>query len=725
MKKFGIISFFILIVFLSQSVKAQTYSISGTVLDSRNKPLIGANVIITNTLTGTATDQRGNFLILGLRGGKYSLKISMVGYETNISEQNIDSHSISGIVIKLNSVTYQAGQVIVSAGKYEQNLIDLPVSASLISADQISKKNHKTLDEAIRDVPGVSVTLDQVSIRGSSGYSRGAGSRVFVAFDGIPIYTGDTGEIIWELIPVNEIDRIEIIKGATSSLYGSTAIGGVINILSKKISSTPLTFVKSYIGVYDNPAHDQWRWDNKIRSYNGLTVSHTQKIGKLGISASVYRTENYSYRQNDYDKLLGGYFKLSYNFTEKSALDIWGTGYARQRESFLYWQDFQNILVPPSGDIGDSQPSNRHIVGLTYNHVISDQFVISIKPSVYRTFWRDDSESSNNSTSFLYRAELQGIYKFDEKLTFINGLETQFGSIKSNIFGNRNSESFGLFSQFEYNFKIPFKVTAGARYSYSKLDGFSAESSLSPKLGINYKISPIVVLRGSVGTGFRAPTLAEAYTSTTTSGLSIKPNPNIKSENNISFETGINYQLNENYNLDLAIYHNEYYNFIEPVLDPLDTKITFENITRARIQGIELNLKSSYFDNTLNINLGYNYLYPRDIELNKDLNYRSRHQVIASAEWNVDIFTIGAGFRYLSRIKEINNELVDFGLIPNGDKRVDIKVLDLRFGANLFTRGFPLRIYLNAYNILNYTYVEMIGNVAPIRNFSVNAEWLF
>ena len=96
-----------------------------------------------------------------------------------------------------------------------------------------------------------------------------------------------------------------------------------------------------------------------------------------------------------------------------------------------------------------------------------------------------------------------------------------------------------------------------------------------------------------------------------------------------------------------------------------------------------------------------------------------------SINWQHSFINIGMDFRYLSRIAEIDNELVDFGIVKNGDRRVDIKVVDAHLAANLFHYSLPLRIFINAYNLLNYNYVEMIGNIAPIRNFSISTELLF
>lgn len=714
----------VLFLIFSTFLYAQEYSLSGTVADEAGNPLIGANVTLNKTLIGASTNSKGKFQLNNIHTGDYSLTVSMVGY----SEYNINllvDRNIYDLNIQLKPTTYQSDQVVVTAGKYEQNLRDLPVSALVVQSEEIIKKNYLTFDEALRDMPGVSVTLDQVSIRGSSGYSRGAGTRVMVALDGIPLYTGDSGEIIWEIIPIKDIERVEVIKGASSALYGSTALGGVINVISKNVTSEPLTYVNTYFGAYTDPSHNEWKWADDLLSFYGVTLSHSQSFGNLGVSASLSKFQNSGYRQNDLDERYAGYLKLNYRFDESNALNFFASGYLRKRETFNFWKDIENALSPPDSDVGDEQPSDRFMFGLSFDHVFSPDFSLSFRPSVYRTFWKDQTESANKSKSYLYRTEVRGKYKISESLNFVGGVEGILSEANSNIFGDNNAVNFGVFSQLDYKFIEPLTFTFGARYDFSKLSSMDPESAVSPKAGVNYKLSESTVLRTSFGYGFRAPSLAEAFTSTVASGISVKPNSNIKSESNYSFEFGINHLFAQNFFVDLALFQTEYFDLIEPRIDPADTKVVFDNVTRARIQGAELNSSVGFFNNHLNLDFGYVYLWARDTQNEKSLKYRSRHNFMVSAEYNYYLFSLGVDFRYSSKVEQIDFELVEFGLVPDGDKRVDIKVLDLRFDANLFQAGLPGRVFVNVKNALNYNYVEMIGNIQPIRNYSINLELMF
>jgi len=714
----------ILLITISAALFAQTYNISGTIKDNSDLPLAGVNVFLEETYFGTSTNINGEFLLTNITTGEYNLIASLVGYKKGIKSGLEVNRNVSNIIINLEETIYQSEQIIISANKYGKKLEDLPVSASIISADVISKKNYTSLDKAMRFVPGVSVTLDQISIRGSSGYSRGAGTRVLVLYDGTPIYTGDSGEIVWELIPIYEVEKIEVIKGASSSLYGSTAIGGVVNVISKGITSRPVTFIKSSFGLYDDPYHSEWKWSGDSRMFNTLSVSHSQSFGKFGASFSIYRTEDYGYRKNDYDKKLGAYFKLSYLLSKYTSFSLWGTGYSRDRETFNFWKDIRIVLEPPDSDLGNSQPSDREIFGASIKHKFDDDLEITVKPSFHRTFWKDQSESANHSRAVLYRSEIRVRYNLSDEKIVISGIEGQYGNVVSNIFGNRSGSGFGVFSELEYPFTPDLTFFVGGRFDYSKLQELDGESAISPKAALNYKMSESIILRASVGAGFRSPTLAEAFTSTSASGIQVKPNPDISSESSYNMEVGASYHFSESVSLDLSLFNAEYYDFIEPVLDPADNKIFFNNITRARISGAEVTALISPIRN-LNLNIAYLFLNPRDLSLKEDLMYRSRQSYSISADYTYGIAEAGIDYRFASRVNEINDELVDFNLVPDGDKRVDIHVADVFVSLKLFQYGIPAKIIFKGDNIFNYNYIEMIGNVSPIRNYSLSAEILF
>ncbi len=704
---------------------AQGYNISGTVKDTSGMPLLGVNVELIGSNYGAATNYEGEYKILNVKPGKYKIEFSSIGYKSVVVSNQIIKNKSIIVDAVLHQTSLQSGLVVVTASKYAQKISDLPVSASIINSNELEKRDITDLKDAMRFVPGVNMVDDQISIRGSSGYSRGAGTRVLLEIDGIPYYTGDTGEIIWEIVPVSEIQRVEVIKGAASSLYGSSAIGGVVNIITKGISTKPRTYIKMNIGTYDKPSYSIWDWSKELRTFSGLTVSHSDRIGKFGFALSLTRLSDMSYKQSGFYTRYIGYFKGMYNFSPVSSLTFFANSLNQDHGNFIYWKDSRNALVPPNADQGQRVNSNRYMFGGIYKQILNDNLFMNIKASYYRSDWWDQTASFDTSLSNLYRLEVQTNANLAKDLILVSGIEASTDNIKSNIFNNQSSFGYGIYSQADYKFKFPLSATIGARYDYSKLSSKIGVSAFSPKAGLNYKLTDKIVLRSSFGTGFRAPTLAEAFTSTSASGITIKPNPNLKPETNWTFELGANYQAAENINLDAAIFQNEFKNFIEPSIDPKDGLVYFDNVTRARIQGLELNTNYSFLKNKLKLSLNYTYLWARDLQQNTPLKYRPRHMAYASLDYSFLNITVGADYRYSSKVEQIDFELIKLGVVKDGNKRVEIKVLDLRAGYKLNILSIPAKINFNVNNVFNYNYVELIGNIAPIRNYALSFELLF
>jgi iron complex outermembrane receptor protein len=697
---------------------AQTYSISGTVVDTLNNPLARVNIVLIETNYGVSSNGNGKYQIPNLSPGNYEIEFSAIGY----NKYRLDSVVIIDRSIIINAVlkeiVIESKEVLVTAGKYEQKKSELPVSSEIILGSEFIESNYSNLEDALRYVPGVNMTEDQISIRGSSGYSRGAGSRALLAIDGFTFYTGDTGEIVWEMIPVTELQRVEIIKGAASSLYGSSAIGGVINGLTREISKEPLTIFNGFYGFYDRPYYNDWDWSGELRPFNGLTLSHSNTFGKFGFNASFTRLEDLSYRQDDFFKKYIGFLKAVYNFSPSSSITLLANTFNKKVGNFLYWKDSRNALVQPESNRNGRIQSNRYLFGLTYKKVLSDKLYLNVKTSYYRNYFKDSGTPSNESTSHLFRGEIQLNASVTDNTVLTTGIEGNTSNVTSTLFGNPNSFSMGMYAVADIDFNFPLIASFGIRYDYTKLDSLDGSGAISPKLGFNYKFLNNLIFRASLGTGFRAPTLAEAFTSTSTSGIMVKPNPNIKSESNLSFELGVNYSPFYFLNFDLAVFQNEYYDMIEPGIDPVDGLVVFDNVTRARIQGSEVSTSIYLVPDLLTLTLNYTYMWSRDLEQNIALKYRPRHLFYSGFDFRKWNFDFGIDFRYWSMVEEIDDELVDLGIVTDGEQRVPVFVTDIRVGYNLISAGLPIRIFINVKNIFNYNYVELIGNIRKIRSYS-------
>lgn len=721
-----LITFFIttLVLFNTSQCIAQNYSVTGKITDTLNNPIEYVNVALIGTTYGDASDVNGIYEISNLDTGTYNIKFSAIGYVTReVEKLVISDHSIK-LNIVLREEIIESEEVVVTSGKYEQKKSELPVSAELISGTEFLQRNFSDLEDALRYVPGINMVDDQISIRGSSGYSRGTGSRVVLAIDGLPYYTGDTGETIWEAIPVTELKRVEIIKGAASSIYGSSAIGGVVNALTRDISTRSKTTINGSAGIYDKPYYKEWDWSGEIRPLNALTLAHSNTYGKFGFNLSLSRLESLSYKKNDYSKKFIGFLKTLYKFTPTSSITFIANTLNKRAESFIYWKDSRNALVPPDNSIGEKVETNRYLFGLIYKSVIGTKIFYNINASYYLNDWKDNYTPMNEATSNLFRGEIQVNSNLSNRLILVTGIEGFTNTVNSTLFGNPDSYTFGAYSLLDISFPFPLILSVGLRFDYSKLDSLEGSNALSPKIGLNYKISEKIIVRSSLGRGFRAPTLSEAFTNTSASGIRIKPNPNLKSETNLTFEVGVNYEVIKELNLDLAAFQNEYYDMIEPSVDPTDNKVRFDNVVRARIQGFEISTLIRIIPDEMTITIGYTYLWARDVENNIALKYRPRHTLYSGIDFTKWNFDLGINSRYWSRIEEIDNELVDLGIVKDGELRTSVFTIDFRLAYNFREVGWPLDVYLNVKNLTNYSFIELIGNLRPVRNYSLGFNWV-
>jgi outer membrane receptor protein involved in Fe transport len=365
------------------------------------------------------------------------------------------------------------------------------------------------------------------------------------------------------------------------------------------------------------------------------------------------------------------------------------------------------------------------MLGMKYNNAVSEDFSFNLNGSFYKAFWWDNTRARKASYADIHRLEGQSNLLLTNKIVLVTGFEGIGALVNSNVFGQPSGYGLGVYSQADFKVDSSLTLSAGARFDLDKLDTLNPVAAAAPKLGLNYKLTKNLILRSSFGTGFRAPSLAEVFTSASLSaGVTLKQNPKLKPERNISFEIGANYQPFEQLNFDAALFRTEYYDFIQISID-VDNKAYFANVQRARIEGAELNLNSQLFNDHLSFKLNYTYLWARDIQQHIALKYRPRHQLTANISLNLAGFELGSDFRYWSKVEQMDFELVDLGLIENGRVRVPVYVLDFRAGYNLSGLGFPVRIFFNVNNALNYNYVELIGNIAPIRNFSLSTDFLF
>ena len=310
MKK--LITFLLLFKGLFSGLYAQNTSVKGTVIDAGNEELLVGAIVNFGKDKVTNTNLDGAFSI-AIPEGKYFIKISLMGYK-NIADSIVIDANTKSLQYKLEKSVRELDQVVITAGKYEQKLSEITVSMDVIKPKLVENKNTVNLETIADQVPGVTVTDGQVSIRGGSGFSYGAGSRVLMCVDEMPMLAADAGDIKWSYLPIENLEQIEVIKGASSALFGSSALNGVINVRTAYPKEKPETKVTFFAGIYDNPKRSNLKWWDTNPTTNGSSFFHSQKAGNFDLVASgnVFNDEGYREGENE----LRGRFNINikYNF---------------------------------------------------------------------------------------------------------------------------------------------------------------------------------------------------------------------------------------------------------------------------------------------------------------------------------------------------------------------------------------------------------------------------
>jgi iron complex outermembrane receptor protein len=695
--------------------------IRGRVLDENNAPMIGANVYLEGTVLGSATNGKGEFLIQKVPPGNFTLVITVIGYEqlslqvTVIEGQKYDIGTES-----LNPSAISGNPVVVTAGKYEQKIQDVPASLNSISSRELAYRNTITIDNALEYVPGVNLNGGQINIRGSSGFSLGVGSRVLFLLDGVPLLTGDTRDIIYEAVPTYLVERIEVLKGAGSALYGSSALGGVINVLTPDIEQAPRIYAKIFGGIYAEPVYQQWKWSNRNRYLNGIKLSYSQKIKNAGFFVGGSRDEDDGYRENDWRKRSTVSGKFQWNVSPFQKLTLIGNYMYQKRGNFLNWEDLNNALRPPLRQRDDEVLTRRYYITGNYRYIFSEKQFLTVRGLWYKSRF-DDTVSEgggNESSSAAANGEIQFNSQFG-KLFLTAGVEGNWNSAKSDIFGDRSGVGTAAYLQGEVALSEKWRATLGLRYDYFDMDSIETDSRLNPKVGLVFKPLSGLAVRGAFGLGFRAPSMAEAFTSTTANDYQVIPNTDLKAEKSYYIEFGANRLFGSWLVGDLALFYNRFEDFIEGTFLPT-LQIQFQNLTNARVRGIETQWNGRFIRNRLNLGIGYTYVDARNLDTGQYLNFRPRHLLYTNAQLRIWELQTGIDYRYISKYDRIDERFAL--LIPDAEERVDTHLVDLHVAADFKLAPASLTASLHINNLLNYYYVDMVGSLAPLRNIVLTLE---
>ena len=692
--------------------------IRGQVLDAKTgEALAGANVWVEGTQLGAAADVRGWFEIGQIPPGRYTLRVSMMGYRTAVLKHvQVPEHSNTPLVVRLRPAVVQLEPVVVSATKMRQSVMESPVSLSVVTAEDIRQRNPLDLKQALEMTPGVHFVGNQINVRGSTGFTFGAGNKVLLLLDGVPVYASDTGEFNWDLVSPEDVKQIEVVKGAGSALWGAAALGGIVNIITKDPDPRGRFRYRVTVGKYDRPAFRQWEWTDWGRlHYTHQTLSYGKRYQAVAIRLSLSRTMDTGYRQLGDAKKLGGTLKVDYHLHGGGRWTNYVSGSWVSQGFFIQWKG-QNHPY----EVDPSQLENRaHVDQLSaYSRLtlpLSAALAVQARVSVVRTLMGNQfGQPGAFNPAFGSGGELQLDWIPGQGHSVTLGLQIQRDGGSTRYFGDHLGVYLAPYLQDEWRVLPRVRLTAGLRYDRYVLDGTRREDLLSPRLGLNWHAGQHTALRASLGSGFRAATIVERFLELEVMNFTIKANPALRSERSWAFEAGVRHYVTRDWVVDASVFRTDYDQLIEAHLDLIRGNIQFRNVPRARIQGLEmvselsmpLHLLGKHATGALRASV--TWMHHEELQFHDPLPYRPKlltHSQIGLScpRWDVLI-----EHRYASKIDQVK--------IYPINQRVPMKFWD----ASLRLHWGKTALQLTCRNLFNYNYAPMESNLMPPRRWEIS-----
>ncbi|MBL7999785.1 MAG: TonB-dependent receptor [Candidatus Kapabacteria bacterium] len=730
--------FLYVVALILASCAADVYArsvITGFVRDGETKqPLRGVSMRLEGTALGSNTNKDGRFIIRSIPEGRYSLLASLLGYNSVKKVVVVKQGDTTVMDIEMTEQAIQTSEVVVSANKRVQAVQDVPISVSVVDQNAIQQRNINRLDEALRYVPGVNVSGSQVSIRGSSGFAYGLGSRVSLLLDNFPLLSADNGDMAFDALPMFDLERIEVVKGAGSALYGTSALGGVVNVITREPKDFPEFRFRSYSGIYTRPRFDDWLPQEKLAHVSGFDASYSQKIGQVGwiLSGGMKNDDGYR-RFNDADRW-NIFNKISYSPTALTNV----TGFVQyayeDRANWLNWRSLAFATLPPVGtNLEDRLRSRKLAAGGEYKQILSGNTFIIARGSVYRTWYENNVGSDRPdyvaADARQMNTEVQLTTQFNDNIAFTGGLNLMRNDVESPyLTGSRGQLLLSGYGQTEISNKDDVTLTVGARLDREETFGQAVNLEFSPKVGLSYKAPTETQIRVSVGRAFRAASITERFAALRFLSFNVTKNLDLRSEKSWSFEVGAAQTLTilgAPFSFDLALFQSEMFDLIEPsfIEQGGTAQIQFQNVRRARIQGLEASMKGWIGDKLFGFETSLTAMNPRDLIENITLRYR--HSILWTSRILIpyNAAELQFDYRYLARWENVEERVTQYNLVANADVRVPIHVVDARLIWDFNkSSALPVRASLNVKNLFDYYYVDSIGNLGLTRQLTIQFD---
>lgn len=596
---------------------AQSYTISGTVTDAVDgTPIPGVYVMAGKY--GAQTDGQGVFEIKNVPDGTYVVRTMY--YSSYTSDQaEVELKSDTKLDFKIKEQALALGEVVVTGTRTERHLADVPVLTTVIPGREMEKAAAVSVLEALEDVvPGI-VSSDNAM--GNNLRIKGLNSRyILFLVDGERLVSESAGgNVNLDQIDVNQIERIEIVQGAASALYGSNAVGAIINFITKE----PVHKIEA-------GAKASWENPNVLR----LHAEVGSRFKKVTLRANAFRNSSSGFDiaggsaaapYTDY----GAQLKTQYKPSDQWKLNVDGRFY--QHETFNFANsmntkhDLSYKMALNAGGEWRSR-NEKHTLRLSGNW---DKYFD------YDVYERQNTKARQNTNDYI-SARLLYTFAINPKWNLVGGAEYNYESNYAlSTLGQtptrRKVDDFNVFAQAGYKVLKNLELEAGARYTYNTQFG----SAFTPKLSFMYEIVGLK-FRAGVGTAFRAPSIKELYYDFDHQGMFwVYGNPDLKAEKGIYSSFSVEYNYGP-FNVSASTYYNRINHKITQyeVIDETGfANRYYKNVSSAALEGFDFSFSYVLLRQVV-FKGSYSFCDAVDQSTGLQLEDNVKHSGTASITWN-------------------------------------------------------------------------------------------
>lgn len=648
------LSLFTAIALASLRISAQSPGsgrVEGTVRDATDhSPMPGVSVTFGKGSDAT-TDDSGHYAVTvpaGVREGIFRF----IGYADLKLPVTVLPEATAKLDADMHASTSQLDMVVVSASKFEQRVGEVTQSLSVLPAAIIREKNSTSLDQALDQVPGIVVIDEDPQIRAGSGFSYGAGSRVLVLMDAMPILSGDIGRPNWTFLPTENVEQVEVIKGASSVLYGSAALSGVINVRTAWPGASPSTRATVFGGMYDTPgnAPSKW-WGASPPLTTGASFMHGQRFKKfdLVIGGNAFGDQGYVGPERvPPDTLVKDPYRLGNGGYDHRARFNFATRWRNQKLKGLMYGLNGNVMKSHSTSVflwdnlneGLYRPLPGTMTTTDGTQYYLDPFVAYTGPKgtrhnlrgrwFHQQFNNNNDQSNGNDMLYGEYQVQQRFHLFGETVVTagVTGQQVHSRAVLysggPNADGNNTATNLAGYLQLDKKFMDRLMVSAGVRYEKFVVNELEQEEPVL-RAGATYQLFQGTYLRASYGQGFRFPTIGERYIRTSVGSLHIYPNAELQPETSVNMEGGVKQGFKiggfTGY-VDLVAFRQDFEHYVEFTFGQWGEDRSFANLLGfgfksintggARITGTELEVagKGNVGPVELRLLLGYTHTLP-------------------------------------------------------------------------------------------------------------------